>query len=165
MSPGVQDLLSLPAYTTITDQSYSQDGKYLAVSNDQGRIAIFNVPQIIDQDSKGQAFYHFEAALILDPQVKSFKGCVNALKTLKDILIVAIMRPLHQESAVVAFSWKDLIQQRVKLLWSIDFSTGVLPKDVNALDINEIDEKLFVVSSIFWQIKERALQRWVKSVK
>ena len=148
MISGVQKLLSLPAYTTITAQSFSQDGQYLAICNDQGRIAIFNVPQIIDKDTKSQAFYHFEAASILDGQIKGRKGCINASKTLKDTLILAISRPSHQEPAILAFSWKDLIQQRTKLLWSIDLSSGLLPKDVNAIDINEIDEKLFVVGGV-----------------
>ena len=144
---GLLGVQNLPAYTTITSQSYTEDGEYLAIANDQGRVAIFKVPQIIDKESKGNAIFQFDAASILDGPTKGYKGCVNALKTIKDNLIVAISRPIaNREAAIVAFSWTDLINQRTKLLWNIDHS--FLPTDVNAMDVNKIDEKLFVVGGV-----------------
>ena len=41
MSPKPANYSALPAYTTITAQSFTKDGLYLAVGNDQGRLAIF----------------------------------------------------------------------------------------------------------------------------
>lgn len=150
MAPGVQDLYALPAYTTITAQSFSQDGQYLAVSNDLGRIAIFNVPQIIDNESKGQAVFHFEAASTLDlDKVKGRhrnKGCVNSLKTIKGTLLVAVSQ--ESSAAILAFAWKDLINHTVRLEWSIDYSSGLLPTEINAIDVDEIHEKLFVVGGM-----------------
>ena len=67
------------------------------------------------------------------------------MKTLKDTLIVAISRPASNEAAIVAFHWKDLIQQKSKLAWNIESSSGLLPTDVNSIDVDEIDEKLFIV--------------------
>ena len=45
----------------------------------------------------------------------------------------------------MAFHWKDLIQQKSKLAWNIESSSGLLPTDVNSIDVDEIDEKLFIV--------------------
>ena len=148
MAPGVQDLYALPAYTTITAQSFSQDGQYLAVSNDLGRIAIFNVPQIIDNDSKGQAVFHFEAASTLDFDKGKGrnKGCVNSLKTIKGTLLVAVSQ--ESSAAILAFAWKDLINHTVRLEWNIDYSSGLLPTEINAIDVDEINEKLFVVGGM-----------------
>ena len=62
---GVQNL---PAYTTITSQSYTEDGEYLAIANDHGRVAIFKVPQIIDKESKGNAIFQFEVQRQYNPK-------------------------------------------------------------------------------------------------
>ena len=146
MSPKPANYSPLPAYTTITAQSFTKDGLYLAVGNDQGRLAIFKVMQILEKNQPTLIF-QFEAASILDQAVNQtrFKGCINSMKTLKETLIVAISRPASNEAAIVAFHWKDLIQQKSKLAWNIESSSGLLPTDVNSIDVDEIDEKLFIV--------------------
>ena len=146
MSPKPANYSALPAYTTITAQSFTKDGLYLAVGNDQGRLAIFKVMQILEKNQPTLIF-QFEAASILDQGVNQtrFKGCINSMKTLKDTLIVAISRPASNEAAIVAFHWKDLIQQKSKLAWNIESSSGLLPTDVNSIDVDEVDEKLFIV--------------------
>ena len=56
-----------------------------------------------------------------------------------------ILRPASNEPAIIAFHWKDLIQQKSKLIWNIESSCGLLPTDVNSIDVDEIEEKLFIV--------------------
>ena len=159
MSPKPANYSPLPAYTTITAQSFTKDGLYLAVGNDQGRLAIFKVMQILEKNQPTLIF-QFEAASILDQGVNQtrFKGCINSMKTLKETLIVAISRPASNEAAIVAFHWKDLIQQKSKLAWNIESSSGLLPTDVNSIDVDEIDEKLFIVGG---KMKYRVSQRLV----
>jgi len=149
MSPKPANCSALPAYTTITAQSFTKDGLYLAVGNDQGRLAIFKVMQILEKNQPTLIF-QFEAASILDQGVNQtrFKGCINSMKTLKETLILAISRPASNEAAIVAFHWKDLIQQKSKLAWNIESSSGLLPTDVNSIDVDEIDEKLFIVGGV-----------------
>ena len=38
--------LSLPEYTTLFSQCFSPDGKYLAVGDDRGRVALFILDKI-----------------------------------------------------------------------------------------------------------------------
>ena len=145
MAPKSGNLVSLPAYTTITAQSFTKDGQYLAVASDQGRLAIFKVMQILEKNQPSLIF-QFEAASVLDEDVNTrFKGCINAMKTLNETLILAIARPVTNEAGIIAFHWKDLIQQKSKLAWNIEASSGLLPTDVNSIDVDEIDEKLFIV--------------------
>ena len=75
MSPKPANYSALPAYTTITAQSFTKDGLYLAVGNDQGRLAIFKVMQILEKNQPTLIF-QFEAASILDQAVNQtrFKG-------------------------------------------------------------------------------------------
>ena len=68
MSPKPANYSALPAYTTITAQSFTKDGLYLAVGNDQGRLAIFKVMQILEKNQPTLIF-QFEAASILDQAV------------------------------------------------------------------------------------------------
>lgn len=155
MNSGLATLLSLPAYTTITSQCFSKDGQFLVTANDQGRIAIFKVTDIIDQTESNQVFFQFEAGSALEESSRSTNkkngggGCINSLISTKDFLIAALSRPtVNADPAIVAFSWKDLSQQRSKLSWSIDSSSGLLPKDINSIDLDENEEKMFVVGGL-----------------
>ena len=141
MNSKLNNFLSLPAYTTITAQSFSHDGQFLAIANDQGKIAVYKVVNILEK--LNPLHFTFDAGTCLDPKSQA-RGCINALATISDTLIVAISRPSYDEAAIVAFHWKDLIQQRVKLSWTIEHSSGLLPTDVNsiALDMtNDVKEK------------------------
>lgn len=144
MPSGITNLLSLPAYTTVTAQAFSSDGKFLAVGSDCAKIAIFDVIQIVESESKkaNGLVFQFDSACCLDSDSID-KGCVNAIVTLEETLVVAISRP-NGTPAVLAFQWKDLIQQRSLLAWSIDSSSGLLPKDINSLEIDKRNEKLIV---------------------
>ena len=77
MTPKPANCAVLPAYTTITAQSFTKDGLYLAVGSDQGRLAIFKVMQILEKNQPALIF-QFEAASILDEGVNPsrFKGCL-----------------------------------------------------------------------------------------
>ena len=142
-------LTMLPAYTTITAQVYSQDGKYLAVGNDQGKIVVFKVMKILEKtdEKSNHVQFQFDAGKALDPEAKA-PGSINDLKTLKDTVIVAISRPGTNESALLGYLWKDLIQQKAKLAWDIEFSSGLLPTDVNAIAVDQAKEKIFVVGGV-----------------
>ena len=144
-SAGANSLLSLPAYTTITAQAFTRDGKYLAVGTDLAKIAIFNVVQIVEAEENQKLntlVFKLDVGAILDPDSIE-KGCVNAMVTMAETLIVAITRP-QGTPAILAFHWKDLTQQRSKLIWSIDSASGYLPKEVNSLDIDHRNEKLIL---------------------
>lgn len=138
--------MNLPAYTTITAQSFSPNGEYLAIGNDQGQVCIFKTLRIFGKDKP--LVFQFNAGLILDDENSKHKGCVNAMKSTDTFLIIAISRPVESEAAIVAFNWKDLIQQRSKLAWSIEASSGLLPTDINSIDINKDDQKIYVVGGI-----------------
>ena len=93
MAPKSGNVITLPAYTTITCQSFTKDGQFLAVGNDQGRLAIFKVMQILEKNNQPPLIFQFEAASVLDEGINTrFKGCINAMKTLKETLIIAISR-------------------------------------------------------------------------
>ncbi len=148
MTPKGDVLTNLPAYTTVTAQSFSKNGEFLAVGSDEGVLAIYKMHQVFEKDGTSPLVFHTEAASALDETNARSKGCITAMKTFNDTLIVAISRPVTNEAAIVAFYWKDLIQQRSKLIWSIESSSGVLPSDVNCMDVSEDDEKLFVVGGV-----------------
>lgn len=142
---GITNLLSLPAYTTITAQAFSRDGKFLAVGSDTAKIAIFNVVQIVESESKKASnglVFQFDSACCLDKGIEK-GGSVNDIVSFEGTLVVAISRA-SGTAAVLAFQWKDLIQQRSTLAWSIDSSSGLLPKDINSLDIDRRNEKLII---------------------
>ena len=115
-SDGVNNILSLPAYTTVTAQAFSQDGEYLAIANDYGKIAIFKTVALIDSESKKSNVlaFQFDCGACLGHA----KSCINALKTMEDFLIVAITQPAGTPF-ILAFQWKDLIQQRAHISWTI----------------------------------------------
>ena len=103
----LNNFLSLPAYVTITAQSFTKDGQYVAIANDQGKIALYKTLNILEKTNS--LHFQFDAGNCLDPNATS-RGCVNALTSLDETLIVAISRPVNSEAAIVAFKWKDLIQ-------------------------------------------------------
>ena len=138
---GVSSLLTLPAYTTVTSQAFSTDGEYLATANDFGKIAIFKTVALIDSESKKSnvLVFQFDCGACLGHT----KSCVNALKTLENYLIVALTQPVGTPF-VLAFNWKDLIQQRAHIAWTIESTTGILPGEVNAMELDVKNEKLII---------------------
>ncbi len=141
VSSGTAALLALPAYTTVTAQAFSPDGSLLASANDRGRVALFRTTDIVAQNDEddidkpraSRVFFVFEAGTCLEENSSSARnnattGTVNALGSVSGFLLAAIARPANSEPAIVAFSWKDLGQRRLKVAWSIGKNDRQGPK-------------------------------------
>ena len=110
-------VVNIPAYVTITAQSYSENGHFLAAATDGGKVAIFSVVDIIEKTAKNDGvIFTFDANSCLEQSNQN--GAINCMATIGDLLVVAMA--FAKNSAILAFSWNDLKKQRAKILWTIE---------------------------------------------
>ena len=102
-------ILSLPAYTTILCQAFSPKGDYLAVGSERGRIAIFQLSDLVSvggDDSESGAeklscLFYFDVS---SDESKKSGGSVNTLATTKTFLIASVSAS-DTSAGIFAWSW------------------------------------------------------------
>lgn len=117
-------------YTTIFSQCYSPCGKYIAVSNNYGQIALFNLAPALSPDgceATWKPFFTFSA---------TDKGPIYCLSSTNQFLISAGI------GSICGWKWSDILDKSPKAVWTLDLpkNSPLSTTEVNSIVIDNHDE-------------------------
>ena len=135
-------------HVTIYSSALSPCGNYLAVGNNQGYIAVFNLADNLNVEANPSS----------QKPICTFKahsGPVHALKTVAKFLVSAGYGP------IIGWKWTDLVNSKISKSWSLSKEVNAVHKKqceiYNCLSFNSRDSLLYSGSDdahvLSWDLK------------